>query len=165
RYRIVAEGTPPFRSCGNSSHEHRRLGFEDSIIDILPNETTVIGMDLKKGALLKATVHSESGIQLLPGETCQGRFFDSRPRTEPYAKLHLEHPTRRSVRVPHYEQEGHPFRVPTSFWPLNQTTTSERLPYGDYTLVVTRCDGKVERRPVELRSGETTEITVQFGDQ
>ncbi len=162
RYRIVAKGTTPFRLCGMSAHEPRRLGFEDSIIDIRPNETTVMGMGLKKGALLKATVLSEPGIQLPLGETRQESFFDSHPRTEPYAKLHLEHPTRRSVRVPHYEQEGHALRVPTNFWPLNQTTTSECLPYGDYTLVVTRCDGKVERRPVELRSGETTDITVQI---
>ncbi|MBL4769963.1 MAG: hypothetical protein JKY61_02170 [Planctomycetes bacterium] len=166
RYRIVGHGTPGALGCGNSPHVHRKLGFEESIVEIRKGEIALVGLGLKQGALLKATVIS-SGYVRVPSHEREALYwiFSPAPPTEPYAAIHLEHSARRSEYVLHYAKEGHPFRSPTRYWPLNQTLSSERLPYGDYTLVITRCDGKVERRPVQLRSGETTEITVEFAGQ
>ncbi|MCP5023096.1 MAG: hypothetical protein GY930_15155 [bacterium] len=159
----MATGTPGNRGCGNSLYEHRDLGFEETIVEIRKDETTILGMGLKQGALLKTTVLSTDPVTVPATRSDVIYFgFSPGPPTEPYAILHLEHNTRRSEWVPHYAKKGHQFRSPTCYWPLNETITSERLPYGDYTLVVTRCDGKIERRPVKLESGKTTEITVQF---
>ncbi|MFT4649616.1 MAG: hypothetical protein ACI9X4_002857 [Glaciecola sp.] len=162
RYRIVAQGTSAFRACGNSPHNPRDLGFADMIIDLKKGETLDLKPALKQGALLEVSVRAKEDITIGSLPVLQGEYLDRRSRTQPYAQLHLEHASRRAVRVPHFPREGHPHRSPTAAWPLNETITSERLPYGDYTLVITLCDGQVQRHPIELHSGKTTAITVQF---
>ncbi len=163
RYRVVAQGTPDHWGYSNPSCLPRTLGFEDMLVDIKAGETLMAKPILKEGALLELTIAAQSEASACPfHDKMVGSFLLQGAPKEPHAKLHLEHAARRSVPVPHSAKAGNPHRSPTLYWLLNERTTSERLPYGDYTLVVTRCDGTVERRPVKLESGKTTEITVQF---
>ncbi|MCP5020438.1 MAG: carboxypeptidase regulatory-like domain-containing protein [bacterium] len=162
-YRVVAQGTPDHWGYSNPSCLPRTLGFEDMLVDIKAGETLMAKPILKEGALLELTIAAQSEASACPfHDKMVGSFLLQGAPKEPHAKLHLEHAARRSVPVPHSAKAGNPHRSPTPYWLLNERTTSERLPYGDYTLVVTLCDGRVQRVPVQLKSKRTTKLTIQF---
>lgn len=54
------------------------------------------------------------------------------------------------------------FAMPWAEWPVGETLRSDGLPTGNFILVTELEDGRQDRRPVTLRSGQVTELAICF---
>ncbi len=156
RYRVVAEGHARTGHHGDV-HAPRELGRSELEIEIAASRETRASLELTEGGSLRLRVR-DSARPSGGGEPNASPSPD-RART---ADVFVQSEGRRPEPV--YRRDTHrsfTYRR-TSAWPLGSTHTSLALPTGRFELVGRLPDGREARAVVEIRSGETTEVTLWF---
>ncbi len=165
-YRVVAIGGSPGGGCGFDSHEPRRLGRSEKVVQVFEDKLTeekieigvggFLEIDLKGHAVANDRLVTLRDLTIPPGNWYGPGLRSSRP------ELHLVARDGRKEEVSWYPQSGHSNRGAEIYWPFGESHRSECLPTGTFQLIARMPGGRTAQAEVSIQSGKTTKVTLRF---